>query len=86
MSVYVDDMRAPLGRMVMCHMMADTDDELHQMADEIGMKEEWYQHDHYDIALSRRKIAVQLGAVEITMRDMARKRRIWRQAGRWVTV
>ena len=71
MTVYVDDMRAPYGRMVMCHMIADTDDELHAMADAIGVARKWHQGDHYDIALSKRALAVQRGAREIT----------WRQAG-----
>lgn len=76
MTVYVDDMRAAYGRMVMCHMIADTDDELHAMADQIGVARRWWQappaHDsHYDIALSKRAIAVAAGALEIT----------WRQAG-----
>lgn len=76
MTVYVDDMRASFGRMVMCHMLADTDDELHAMADRIGVARRWHQapprHDsHYDIALSKRALAVAAGAVSIT----------WRQAG-----
>ncbi|HET8883023.1 MAG TPA: DUF4031 domain-containing protein [Solimonas sp.] len=74
MSVYVDDMRASFGRMVMCHMVADTDDELHAMADRIGVSRRWHQkpgtpHSHYDIALSKRALAVQHGAVEITQRQ-----------------
>lgn len=83
MAVYVDDMRAQFGRMVMCHMVADTDDELHAMADKIGVSRRWHQapprHDsHYDIALNKRALAVQHGAIEITWRQcgtMALRRR-----------
>ena len=75
MTVYVDDMRAPFGRMIMCHMMADTLDELHAMADRIGVARKWLQAVrsgvHYDIALSKRALAVEAGAIEITMREMA---------------
>lgn len=68
--VYVDDMRAAFGRMVMCHLLADSDEELHAMAARIGMKMEWHQkagtyHSHYDIALSKRKLAIHFGAKEI---------------------
>ena len=69
MTVYVDSMRAPFGRMVMCHMIADTEAELHAMADKIGVARKWYQGDHYDIALSKRALAVAQGAVEITARQ-----------------
>src|SRR5687768_780068 len=75
MTVYVDDMRAPFGRMIMCHMIADTDDELHAMAKRIGVNPRWHQapprHDsHYDIALSKRALAVAAGAVEINQRQL----------------
>lgn len=67
--VYVDGMRARLGRMVMCHMLADTDDELHAMADRIGVARRWVQRDryglHYDIGLAKRALAVKNGAKEI---------------------
>ena len=66
MSVYVDDMHAPYGRLIMCHMLADTDAELHAMADRIGVARKWHQGDHYDIALSKRRLAIKFGAVEIT--------------------
>lgn len=74
MAVYVDDMRANYGRMIMCHMVADTDEELHAMAATIGVARRWHQapprHDsHYDIALSKRSLAVTAGAVEITWRQ-----------------
>lgn len=77
MTVYVDDMRAPFGRMVMCHMLADSDDELHAMAALIGVARRWWQSpektsgSHYDIALSKRALAVSAGAIEITMRQAA---------------
>jgi hypothetical protein len=48
MSVYVDDMRAPYRGMIMCHMIADTDEELNAMASAIGMQRGWFQGDHYD--------------------------------------
>ena len=75
MTVYVDDMRAAFGRMVMCHMLADTEDELHAMADTIGVARRWVQHPgtpkcHYDIALSKRALAVRAGAVEITRTEL----------------
>jgi hypothetical protein len=70
-TVYVDDMQAPFGNMVMCHMIANTDDELHAMADRIGVARRWFQGDHYDIALSKRALAVKEGAREITWRDAA---------------
>lgn len=69
--VYVDDMRARFGRLVLCHMPADTDDELHAMADTIGVARRWHQGDRYDIALSKRALAVAAGAVEVTLRQMA---------------
>ena len=70
MAVYVDDMAAPFGRMVMFHMVADTDDELHAMADRIGVARRWHQkpgtpHSHYDICKAKRAQDVAHGAVEI---------------------
>lgn len=85
MSVYVDDHRAPLGRMFMCHMLADKTYELISMAKKIGVSTKWIQRrgepaEHMDICLSKRALAVKLGAQECTMRDAAmmireRKRR-----------
>lgn len=76
MAVYVDDMKARFGRMVMCHMVADSTDELLTMADRIGVARRWLQdagtpEEHFDIALSKRSLAVAAGAVEITWWDAA---------------
>ena len=78
MSVYVDDMKAGFGNMVMCHMWADTDAELLAMADKIGVQRKWIQGHpelsfgkhrkaswvHFDIAMSKRALAVKAGAIE----------------------
>ncbi len=75
MPVYVDNMRASFGRMVMCHLVADTLQELHAMADTIGVARRWYQGPpttrwpHYDSALSKRALASKAGAIEIDQRE-----------------
>ncbi len=57
MTVYVDNARLPFRRMIMCHMVADSVDELHEMADAIGVNRRWFQSEasypHYDVCLSR---------------------------------
>lgn len=76
MTVYVDDMRARYGRMVMCHMLSDDSvAELHAMADRIGVARRWFQGDHYDVCLSKRARAVEAGAVEVTTRDLVDMRK-----------
>lgn len=82
-SVYVDDMQAGYGCMVMSHMIADSREELDAMADKIGVRRRWLQYpgtykEHYDICQSKRALAVAYGAIEIDMRQlgqMLRKRR-----------
>lgn len=86
MTVYVDNMRRPWGRLVMCHLLADTDDELLAMVDLIGVDRKWHQHpgtdrSHFDIALSKRALAVQSGAVEITMKQCGAMRARRRHTG-----
>jgi hypothetical protein len=71
-SVYVDSERNGFGRMVMCHMWADSLAELHEMAAAIGMDRDWFQplsFPHYDVSLSRRALAVARGATEVTRRE-----------------
>ena len=78
MSVYVDNMEAPFGRMIMCHMIADSREELDAMADKIGVARKWIQkagteYEHYDICKAKKLLALQAGAKEITQHDLALK-------------
>lgn len=78
MSVYVDPPRARLGRMVMCHMTADSTEELLAMADAIGVDRKWLQHagtrkEHFDIAQSKRRAAVLRGAQEVSTRELVQR-------------
>lgn len=81
MPVYVDDMyKSPMGSfrgMKMSHMIADTKEELLEMAKKIGVNVKWIQNEdtpqeHFDIAFSKRELAVKNGAKEITMRELGR--------------
>lgn len=77
MTVYVDNMRANFGRMVMCHMAADTTQELLEMADRIGLARRHIQkpgthHEHFDVSLAYRARAVSFGAVEVTQMQLGR--------------
>lgn len=79
MSVYVDPLLGHGGSATFrwkrsCRMYADTEQELHKMADKIGCKRSWYQNKetlkHYDLVVSKRFLAVQNGAVEHSLREM----------------
>lgn len=70
--VYVDAAVWPYGRMMMCHLIADNVDDLHAMADRIGVARRWFQYaryPHYDICKSKRALAVKLGAKAINRRE-----------------
>lgn len=69
-------MNAAFGRMIMCHMMADTTEELLEMADKIGVNRKWIQyagtsHEHFDICASKKKKALAMGAKEVGWKEMA---------------
>lgn len=66
-------------------MAADTTEELLAMADKIGVQRKWLQkagtyQEHFDIATSKRSLAVQAGAVELTMSQLGRVMRAKRVA------
>lgn len=80
MTVYVDDARNPLGRMVMSHMAADTTAELREMAKAIGV-DPVYVHrpgmpgEHLDVSQSKRAEAISRGAIAVDQKFMVGLRR-----------
>jgi len=76
-TVYIDNACIPFGRMLMCHMISDSPEELREMADRIGVPKKWIQivgerDEHMDICLSKKSVALMLGAREVTARELAR--------------
>jgi len=94
MAVYVDNSANAFGRMIMCHMIADTPEELMKMALRIGVALRWFQREasipHFDICKSKRAEAVSAGAVVLERRAfveaMKRIRATWPRGrdGRWL--
>lgn len=75
MAIYIDSFNASYRGMTMCHMVADTTEELLHMADQIGVNRRWIQdvgtpREHFDICLSKKKKALALGAKQITLHEM----------------
>ena len=73
MTVYVDEIRSYPKQW--CHMWCDGDlDELHAMADKIGLKRSWFQTKnvhflHYDLVPSKRALALKHGAEFMPLKD-----------------
>lgn len=82
--VYVDFAKNKLGRMLMSHMVADSEDELILMAQKIGVSERYHQFkgeakSHFDICQQKRNLAVSLGAKEVSSKyiiEIIRGRRL----------
>lgn len=83
-----------------CHLFSDRIDtaELHEFASRIGLKRSWFQpgkqlgrpsepnpvHDHYDVTISKRKVAISVGAVSVNMEEAVS---IWQdKRNRWLTI
>lgn len=83
MAVYVDRASHAYGRMLMCHMLADSTEELLAAADAVGVARKWIQKsgqasEHFDVCQAKRAIAVKAGAVEVSSRqlvDVIRRKR-----------
>ena len=78
MPCYVDTVRdypnAGLRHRRFCHLLADTRDELHAMAEALGIPHAYFQDHpwrwHHDLPEVLRVRAIELGAVEVTMHEV----------------
>lgn len=65
-----------------CHLLSNNNiEELHEFAHKLGIKRKWFQNKpipHYDLTEKRRKLAVSLGAKEITLRETAKIIKYWK--------
>ena len=66
MAVYVDDSRLAWRGKSWCHLVADSINELHAFAEQLGLRREWFQdrtmYPHYDVTVAVRAKALALGA------------------------
>lgn len=75
MAILVDELREyPHVRLPFrhwCHLVSDeTFEELHAFAAQLGIPRHRFQGDHYDLPAFVRAQAVELGAVEVTVREL----------------
>mgnify|MGYP000968235576 CR=1 FL=1 len=86
MAVYVDKLRNwgwKLGPS--CHLITDgSNEELHTFAESIGLKRDWFQKSisgpHYDLTASKRIMAINKGAIELSDKEFVEILRRWRNA------
>jgi len=75
---YVDAVReypdAGLRHTRFCHLLADTREELHELADDLGIPRRYFQDHpwrwHHDLPEPLRERAIALGAREVTLREV----------------
>lgn len=87
MTVYVDPLQSSgpwpnsprCFRDGFCHMWVDSLDELHAMARRLQMRRAWFQGDtrlpHYDLTANKRRLAIEAGAVEYSLKAYLTRRR-----------
>jgi hypothetical protein len=61
-----------------CHLIADTHEELMDMAGKLKLKPEWIQkpgtrEEHFDLIPTKRTLAIKYGALPISNRELALK-------------
>lgn len=76
MAVYVDNVRVPHMGELWCHMVADTLDELHLFARRLEIPRRGFHYQasypHYDITVELRELALRMGALVGSRKDIIR--------------
>jgi len=70
-TILVDPPIWPFRDRLWCHLVSDTSsDELHDLAQRLGIPREAFQGDHYDLPADLRPQAIALGAQPVTGREL----------------
>ena len=73
MAVYIGTKEYKYGRMIMSHMVADTLEELHEMAEKCGVVRRHFQdgkRPHYDVCKESKGFAIINGAILVNDRTI----------------
>ena len=71
MAILVDTPIWPFRDRLWCHLVSDTSyDELHAVAEQLGIPRSGFQGDHYDLPAELRDAAIALGAQPVTGREL----------------
>jgi hypothetical protein len=80
MATYVDEAIWEWRGRRWCHLTADSPEELHELAAQLGLVRQWFQskpdrpwNDHYDLPEQIRAQAIACGAQPLSTREMARR-------------
>lgn len=71
MAVLIDEPIWPFRDRLWCHLVSDVSyDELHLVAEAIGIPRRGFQGDHYDVPAELRDAAIAAGAQPVTGREL----------------
>ena len=71
MAILVDTPIWPFRGRLWCHLVSDTSyDELHELAEALGIPRRGFQGDHYDLPEEMRDAAIALGAQPVSGREL----------------
>lgn len=83
MAVYVDSEGILWRNRLWCHLVADSLNELHEFAGQLGLKRQWFQdrgfYPHYDVTVAVRMKALRCGAIDADRPTIVDRSKLLRQ-------